>query len=173
MTPRVDVVGLDATRASPTCWPRPGTAGTSRFPVYERRRWTRDRGGIVVDALAIAPADREATLVGAIAREPCRSGEPRPRRGAGSARLGPGALAIVVDEYAGRRRRHIEDLVEELSARSPTSTTDEEGADDINGAGREPSSTVRSWSTACSARTSWRSRPVSGRPRPTRRWPAI
>jgi CBS domain containing-hemolysin-like protein len=116
MTPRVDVVALDATATVADLLQLAQETGHTRFPVYLD---TLDQVlGVVsvTDALSVPVTDREATLVRAVAREPV---------------LVPGSLdldtvldrlkeadaelAVVVDEYGGTDGIVTgEDLAEEL-----------------------------------------------------------
>jgi CBS domain containing-hemolysin-like protein len=116
MTPRVDVIALDAAATAADLLRLAQESGHSRFPVYLD---TLDQVvGVVsvTDTLAVPVARRDATLVRSLAREPVLVPESldldtvleRLRENAAE-------LAVVVDEYGGTDGIvTTEDLVEEL-----------------------------------------------------------
>jgi CBS domain containing-hemolysin-like protein len=116
MTPRVDVVGLQAGATVAELIATARETGHTRFPVYED---TLDAVTGVVgvpDALGVPPSRRATTTVAAVAREPVYVPETLDLDGVLAALHAAGAdLAIVVDEYGGTDGVvTIEDLVEEL-----------------------------------------------------------
>jgi len=116
MTPRVDVVGVDAAEPVQAVMELVKQTGKSRFPVYER---TLDQVvGVVtvIDALGVPPERRSATSVRSIAREPVLVPESLDLdRVLAALHTGGQDIAIVVDEYGGTDGVvSIEDLVEEL-----------------------------------------------------------
>lgn len=116
MTPRVDVVALEATATVAELIAAARETGHTRFPVYED---TLDLVTGVVgvpDALGVPPIRRATTTVAAVAREPVYVPESLDLDGVLAALRAAGAdLAIVVDEYGGTDGVvTVEDLVEEL-----------------------------------------------------------
>ncbi len=116
MTPRVDVVSLEAIVMVSAMLETARVTGHSRFPVYESELDQITGVVTVIDALAVPPADRSRTPVGLIAREPVYVPESLDLDGVLRELQDNGAeLAIVVDEYGGTDGLvTIEDLAEEL-----------------------------------------------------------
>lgn len=116
MTPRVDVVALEATATIADLLAAVRQTGRTRFPVYQE---TVDQITGVVgvrEALGV-PLDRRATTtVTAVAREPVYVPESLDLDGVlAELRAAGSDLAIVVDEYGGTDGVvTVEDLVEEL-----------------------------------------------------------
>ncbi|MGH3713783.1 MAG: hemolysin family protein [Micromonosporaceae bacterium] len=116
MTPRVDLIGLEADATVADLLAAVQESGHSRFPVYEETLDQIVGVANVTDALAIPPARRASTPVREVASEPIFVPEHLDLdalldmlRGADT------ALAVVVDEYGGTDGVvTIEDLVEEL-----------------------------------------------------------
>jgi CBS domain containing-hemolysin-like protein len=116
MTPRVDIIGVDAGMGVEAVLDLVRLTGKSRFPVYEE---TLDQVvGVVtvIDALGVAPHLRPSTPVRAVAAEPVLVPESLDLDGVLATLQAAGAdLAIVVDEYGGTDGLvTIEDLVEEV-----------------------------------------------------------
>ncbi len=116
MTPRVDVIGIEATEPVQAVLELSRQTGKSRFPVYES---TLDSVVGVVgvsDAFAVPVAARFSSPVRAVAREAVLVPESLDLDGVLTALQDAGAdVAIVVDEYGGTDGLvTIEDLVEEL-----------------------------------------------------------
>jgi CBS domain containing-hemolysin-like protein len=116
MTPRVDVVGVEAATTVESMIGLAAQTGISRFPVYEE---TLDQvvGVItVIDALGVMPARRAATSVRAVSRLPVLVPQSLDLDGVlATLQAASQDLAIVVDEYGGTDGVvTIEDLVEEL-----------------------------------------------------------
>jgi CBS domain containing-hemolysin-like protein len=116
MTPRVDVIGIEANESVQAMLDLARATGKSRFPVYEQ---TLDSVlGVVgvIDGLRVPVAARATTPVRAVAREPVLVPESLDLDGVLAALQSAGAdVAIVVDEYGGTDGVvTVEDLVEEL-----------------------------------------------------------
>lgn len=116
MTPRVDVVAIDANEPVESVLNQVRETGFSRYPVYER---TLDQVvGVVtvIDALGVPPARRPLTTVRQVAREPVLVPESLDLDGVLSQLQAAGEdFAVVIDEYGGTDGVvTIEDLVEEL-----------------------------------------------------------
>jgi CBS domain containing-hemolysin-like protein len=116
MTPRVDVVALDATATVADLLRLAHETGHTRFPIYLD---TLDQiiGVVsVTDALGVPAAEREATLVRTVAREPVLVPESLDLDAVLDAlHEFRSELAIVVDEYGGTDGIvTLEDLAEEL-----------------------------------------------------------
>jgi len=116
MTPRVNVIGVEASASVQALLERVAETGKSRFPVYEQ---TLDQVvGVVsvIDGLGVPPVRRPTTAVRAVAREPTLVPESLDLDGVLATLQGAGQdIAIVVDEYGGTDGVvTIEDLVEEL-----------------------------------------------------------
>jgi CBS domain containing-hemolysin-like protein len=116
MTPRVDVIGVNAGDPVEAVIGLVRQTGKSRFPVYEE---TLDQviGVItVIEALGVPPVRRATTPVRTVAREPVLVPESLDLDGVLSALQTAGQdIAIVVDEYGGTDGVvTLEDLVEEL-----------------------------------------------------------
>jgi CBS domain containing-hemolysin-like protein len=116
MTPRVDVVALDAGATAADLLRLAQETGHSRFPIYLD---TLDQViGVVgvTDTLAVPVARRDATLVRALAREPVLVPESLDLDSVlDRLRESAAELAVVVDEYGGTDGIvTTEDLVEEL-----------------------------------------------------------
>jgi CBS domain containing-hemolysin-like protein len=116
MTPRVDVVGIEAAEPVEAVIELVTQTGKSRFPVYEQ---TLDQvvGVItVIEALGVPAGARGTTPVRAVAREPILVPESLDLDGVlATLQAAGGDIAIVVDEYGGTDGVvTIEDLVEEL-----------------------------------------------------------
>jgi len=116
MTPRVDVVGVEASTPVHDVLERVRQTGKSRFPVYEE---TLDQvvGVItVIEALGVPLAQRGQTPARAVTREPVFVPESLDLDGVLATLQSAGQdLAVVVDEYGGTDGVvTIEDLVEEL-----------------------------------------------------------
>jgi CBS domain containing-hemolysin-like protein len=116
MTPRVDVVALEASATVADLLAAVRETGHTRFPVYLE---TVDQITGVVgvgEALAVPPARRRTTTVAAVAREPVYVPESLDLDGVLAELTRAGSdLAIVVDEYGGTDGVvTLEDLVEEL-----------------------------------------------------------
>jgi len=116
MTPRVDVEALSSEATVADLFAKVAETGHSRFPVYLD---TLDNvvGVVAVnDGLSVPPAERAATLVRSVAREPVFVPEQLDLDSL-LARLHEmrSDMAVVVDEYGGTDGVvTIEDLVEEL-----------------------------------------------------------
>jgi CBS domain containing-hemolysin-like protein len=116
MTPRVDVVALEASATVAELLDAVRETGHTRFPVYLE---TVDQITGVVgvsEALGVPPARRATTAVAAVAREPVYVPESLDldRVLAELTRSGSD-LAVVVDEYGGTDGVvTVEDLIEEL-----------------------------------------------------------
>ena len=116
MTPRVDVVGLEATATVDDLLALATESGHTRFPIYID---TLDQVvGVVgvIDALSVPAQRRGETLARAIGRDPVLVPESLDLDGVLAALRAAGAeLAVVVDEYGGTDGIvTTEDLVEEL-----------------------------------------------------------
>jgi CBS domain containing-hemolysin-like protein len=116
MTPRVDVVALEASVTIADLLATVRETGHTRFPVYQE---TVDQITGVVgvgEALGVPLARRRTTTVGAVAREPVFVPESlNLDRVLAELRAAGSDLAIVVDEYGGTDGVvTVEDLVEEL-----------------------------------------------------------
>ncbi|MGH3735674.1 MAG: hemolysin family protein [Micromonosporaceae bacterium] len=116
MTPRVDLVGLEATATVADLLTAVQESGHSRFPVYEE---TLDQiVGVagVTDALSVPPDRRATTPVKDVANEPVYVPEHLDLDALlDRLRDSGAALAVVVDEYGGTDGVvTVEDLVEEL-----------------------------------------------------------
>ena len=116
MTPRVDVIGVNAGDPVEAVIGLVRQTGKSRFPVYEQ---TLDQvvGVItVIEALGVPPVRRATTPVRTVAREAVLVPESLDLDGVLSALQTAGQdIAIVVDEYGGTDGVvTLEDLVEEL-----------------------------------------------------------
>jgi len=116
MTPRVNVIGVEASASVQAMLDKVAETGKSRFPVYEQ---TLDQvvGVItVIGGLGVAPALRPATTVRAVAHEPVLVPESLDLDGVLATLQAAGQdIAIVVDEYGGTDGVvTIEDLVEEM-----------------------------------------------------------
>ncbi len=116
MTPRVDIVGLDANATVADLLRLARETGKTRFPIYQG---TLDHViGVagVVDALGVPVAKREGTRVTSVAREPVQVPESLDLDGVLDALREAGVeFAVVVDEYGGTDGIvTTEDLVEEL-----------------------------------------------------------
>nr|WP_281174705.1 hemolysin family protein [Cryptosporangium arvum] len=116
MTPRVDVVGLEATATVEDLLALATESGHTRFPIYID---TLDQvvGVIgVIDALSVPAQRRSDTLARSIARDPVLVPESLDLDAVLAAlRAGNAEIAIVVDEYGGTDGIvTTEDLVEEL-----------------------------------------------------------
>jgi CBS domain containing-hemolysin-like protein len=116
MTPRVDMVALEAIVMVSAMLEIARVTGHSRFPVYESEVDSITGVVTVIDALAVPPGERADTPVGLISREPVYVPESLDLDGVLRELQGAGAeLAIVVDEYGGTDGLvTIEDLAEEL-----------------------------------------------------------
>jgi len=116
MTPRVDVIAIEANEPVEQVLSEVRDTGLSRYPVYER---TLDQiiGVVtVIDALGVPPARRPLTTVRQVAREPVLVPESLDLDGVLAMMQAAGEdFAIVIDEYGGTDGVvTIEDLVEEL-----------------------------------------------------------
>ena len=116
MTPRVDVVGLEASEPVQAVIDRVRQTGISRFPVYEE---TLDQIiGVItmIDALGLAPERRATTPVRELSRAPVLVPDSLDLDGVLATLQAAGQdVAIVLDEYGGTDGVvTIEDLVEEL-----------------------------------------------------------
>jgi CBS domain containing-hemolysin-like protein len=116
MTPRVDVVALEASVTIAELLATVRETGHTRFPVYQE---TVDQITGVVgvgEALGVPLARRQTTTVAAVAREPVYVPESlNLDRVLAELRAAGSDLAIVVDEYGGTDGVvTVEDLVEEL-----------------------------------------------------------
>ncbi|MGE5826887.1 MAG: hemolysin family protein [Micromonosporaceae bacterium] len=116
MTPRVDVVAIEATEPVESVLTQVQETGFSRYPVYEG---TLDQiVGVVtvIDALGVPPARRGHITVRQVAREPVLVPEPLDLDRVLELLQAAGEdFAIVIDEYGGTDGVvTIEDLVEEL-----------------------------------------------------------
>ncbi|GAA3394125.1 hemolysin family protein [Cryptosporangium minutisporangium] len=116
MTPRVDVVGLEATATVDDLLALATASGHTRFPIYID---TLDQVvGVVgvIDALGVPAQRRSETLARSISRDPVLVPESLDLDGVLAALRAAGAeLAVVVDEYGGTDGIvTTEDLVEEL-----------------------------------------------------------
>jgi CBS domain containing-hemolysin-like protein len=116
MTPRVDVVAIEAAESVDAVLAQVRDTGFSRYPVYEG---TLDQVvGVVtvIDALGVPPARRAHTTVRQVAREPVLVPEPLDLDRVLELLQAAGEdFAIVIDEYGGTDGVvTIEDLVEEL-----------------------------------------------------------
>jgi len=116
MTPRVDVVALEASVTVADLLATVRETGHTRFPVYQE---TVDQITGVVgvgEALGVPLARRRTTTVAAVAREPVYVPESlNLDRVLAELRTAGSDLAIVVDEYGGTDGVvTVEDLVEEL-----------------------------------------------------------
>jgi CBS domain containing-hemolysin-like protein len=116
MTPRVDVIGVEAGVAVQDVIDLVRQTGKSRFPVYEQ---TLDQVvGIitVIEALGVPPPQRATTPARAVAAEPVLVPESLDLdRVLATLQLAGADIAIVVDEYGGTDGVvTIEDLVEEV-----------------------------------------------------------
>ena len=116
MTPRVDVIGVNAGDPVEGVIGLVRQTGKSRFPVYEE---TLDQvvGVItVIEALGVPPVRRATTPVRTVARDPVLVPESLDLDGVLNAMQAAGQdIAIVVDEYGGTDGVvTLEDLVEEL-----------------------------------------------------------
>jgi len=116
MTPRVDVVSLEAITMVSVMLETARITVHSRFPVYESEVDQITGVVTVIGALAVPPAERAHTPVGLIAGEPVYVPESLDLDGVLRELQAAGAeLAIVVDEYGGTDGLvTIEDLAEEL-----------------------------------------------------------
>jgi CBS domain containing-hemolysin-like protein len=116
MTPRVDVVWMEAITMVSAMLETARVTGHSRFPVYESEVDQITGVVNVIDALAVPPGQRAHTPVGLIAREPVFVPESLDLDGVLRELQAAGAeLAIVVDEYGGTDGLVTkEDLAEEL-----------------------------------------------------------
>jgi len=116
MTPRVDVVALDAGGTVADLLRLAQETGHTRFPVYLDTLDQVLGVASVTDALAIRAEDREAALARAIAREPVLVPESLDLDAVLDAlKESDAELAIVVDEYGGTDGIvTAEDLAEEL-----------------------------------------------------------
>jgi magnesium and cobalt exporter, CNNM family len=116
MTPRVDVVGLNADATVADLLDLARETGRSRFPVYVQTLDHVTGVATVKDALGVPPARRATTRIGAVAREPVYVPESLDLDGVLQAlRAGRDDMAVVVDEYGGTDGVvTVEDLVEEL-----------------------------------------------------------
>jgi CBS domain containing-hemolysin-like protein len=116
MTPRVDVVGLQETASVADLLALARETGHTRFPVYENTLDLVTGVAAVPEALGVAPAQRAATAVSAIAREPVYVPETLDLdKVLAALRAADADLAIVVDEYGGTDGLvTVEDLIEEL-----------------------------------------------------------
>ncbi len=116
MTPRVDLVSLEAITMVSAMLETARVTGHSRFPVYESEVDQITGVVTVIGALAVPPAQRSSTPVGLIAGEPVYVPETLDLDGVLRELQAAGAeLAIVVDEYGGTDGVvTIEDLAEEL-----------------------------------------------------------
>ncbi|HEY1174952.1 MAG TPA: hemolysin family protein [Phytomonospora sp.] len=116
MTPRVDVEALPADATVADLFAKVAETGHSRFPVYLDTLDNVVGVAAVNDGLSVPPADREATPVRTVAREPVFVPEQLDLDSL-LARLHEmnTDMAVVVDEYGGTDGVvTIEDLVEEL-----------------------------------------------------------
>ncbi|GAA0273322.1 hemolysin family protein [Cryptosporangium japonicum] len=116
MTPRVDVVGLEATATVEDLLALATESGHTRFPIYID---TLDQVvGVVgvIDALSVPAQRRGETLARSIGRDPVQVPESLDLDAVLAAlRAGNAEIAIVVDEYGGTDGIvTTEDLVEEL-----------------------------------------------------------
>lgn len=116
MTPRVDVVGLEATATVDDLLALATESGHTRFPIYVD---TLDQVvGVVgvIDALSVPAQRRGETLARSIGRDPVQVPESLDLDGVLAAlRAANAELAVVVDEYGGTDGIvTTEDLVEEL-----------------------------------------------------------
>jgi CBS domain containing-hemolysin-like protein len=116
MTPRVDVVALPSEATVTDLFRAARESGRSRFPVYVDTLDQIVGVAVINDALAVPPAQRDATLVRRVAREPVFVPDSLDLDGVLSAlREANLDLAVVVDEYGGTDGVvTTEDLVEEL-----------------------------------------------------------
>jgi CBS domain containing-hemolysin-like protein len=116
MTPRVDVAALDSEATVTDLFRLARTSGRSRLPVYVDTLDQIVGVAVINDALAVPPAQRDATLVRRVAKEPVFVPGSLNLDGVLSAlREANLDLAVVVDEYGGTDGVvTTEDLVEEL-----------------------------------------------------------
>jgi CBS domain containing-hemolysin-like protein len=116
MTPRVDVIGVNAGDPVQAVIGLVRQTGKSRFPVYEESLDQVIGVITVIEALGVAPLRRTTTPVRTVAREPVLVPESLDLDGVLSALQAAGQdIAIVVDEYGGTDGVvTLEDLVEEL-----------------------------------------------------------
>ncbi|HYN97208.1 MAG TPA: hemolysin family protein [Pilimelia sp.] len=116
MTPRVDVVALEAGATVADLLTAARETGRTRFPVYQETVDQITGVAGVPEALGVPLARRASTTVAAVAREPVYVPETLDLDGVLAALRAAGAdLAIVVDEYGGTDGVvTVEDLVEEL-----------------------------------------------------------
>jgi CBS domain containing-hemolysin-like protein len=116
MTPRVDVIGVQADLTLAGLLTVARDTGHSRFPVYQQTLDVVTGVVEVTDALAVPPQRRPTTTVASVAREPVYVPESLDLDGVLVAlRESHATLAIVVDEYGGTDGVvTVEDLVEEL-----------------------------------------------------------
>jgi CBS domain containing-hemolysin-like protein len=116
MTPRVDVIGIQAEAPVQTAIEKIIENGVSRLPVYEQGLDQVIGIVAVTDLLGVAPEDRGRTAVRRVAREPVLVPESLDLDGVLATLQAAGQdLAVVVDEYGGTDGVvTIEDLVEEL-----------------------------------------------------------
>jgi len=116
MTPRVDVIALEATATVADLLRLAQETGHTRFPVYLDTLDQVLGVASVIDSLAVPAADREATLARSIAREPVLVPESLDLDAVLDAlHESASELAIVVDEYGGTDGIvTAEDLAEEL-----------------------------------------------------------
>jgi CBS domain containing-hemolysin-like protein len=116
MTPRVDVVGIDAGEPVQTVLGLVRQTGKSRFPVYEQSLDQVIGVITVIEALGVPPVRRATTPVRTVAREAVLVPESLDLDGVLAALQTAGQdIAIVVDEYGGTDGVvTLEDLVEEL-----------------------------------------------------------
>ena len=116
MTPRVDIVGLEATATVADLLRLATESGHTRFPIYLD---TLDQVvGVVgvIDALGVPVQRRGEVLARSISRDPVQVPDSLDLDGVlASLRAGGAELAVVVDEYGGTDGIvTTEDLVEEL-----------------------------------------------------------
>ncbi|HKT04370.1 MAG TPA: hemolysin family protein [Rugosimonospora sp.] len=116
MTPRIDVVALRADTSVAELLSTVRSTGYSRFPVYESTVDLVTGVVSVTRALGVPTAERPATSVAAIAREPVYVPESLDLDGVLEALQAAGdEMAIVLDEYGGTDGLvTLEDLAEEL-----------------------------------------------------------
>jgi CBS domain containing-hemolysin-like protein len=116
MTPRVDVVALDATATVADLLRLAQETGHTRFPVYLDTLDQVLGVASVTDSLAVPANDRDATLARSVAREPVLVPESLDLDAVLDAlHESASELAIVVDEYGGTDGIvTAEDLAEEL-----------------------------------------------------------
>jgi CBS domain containing-hemolysin-like protein len=116
MTPRVDIVALEAAETVTGLLRTVRETGFSRFPVYVQTLDQVSGVATVTDALGVPPVRRGSTSVAAISREPVFVPESLDLDGVLAALRGNGTdMAIVVDEYGGTDGLvTVEDLAEEL-----------------------------------------------------------